>query len=198
MGADVVDGEDVGVVEGPGGPGLLLEAEETVAIGDLLGEDLDRDLAAEAGVTGAVDLAHSPRAEQPHDLVRTESGACLESHRYTPRAAGLSFNEDRLAGLVGPSIAGLGTRAGRTSRCFNGASLRRKIHAATRSRKRGSERRGSRGRPPRHESAESTKGAEIQRPDAVRACGSSAVTARVRIRIPNLVRSALCGDERGA
>jgi hypothetical protein len=82
--ADIVDGEDVRMVEGAGNPGLLLEAAEPLGIGDFLGENLDRDLALQARVTGAVDLAHAPRSEPPHDLVRAESKACLESHRYTP------------------------------------------------------------------------------------------------------------------
>ena len=39
----------------------------------LRGQDLDRHLAPEAGVAGAVDLAHAPRSERPHDLVGTEA-----------------------------------------------------------------------------------------------------------------------------
>jgi len=76
----------------------VLEAAETLGIGNLLGEDLDRDLAVQPGVAGAVDLAHAPRAEQPHDLVRAESRACLERHRYTPAPPALLLEKDRLAG----------------------------------------------------------------------------------------------------
>ena len=96
VGADVVDGEDVRVVQGAGGAGLLLEAAELLAIGDPLEENLDRDLALQAGVTGAVDLTHRPRAEQPHDLVRAESRAGLERHRYTPAPRALKERTDWL------------------------------------------------------------------------------------------------------
>jgi len=72
VGANVADGENAGVVQGATGTGLLLEVAGMLAIGDLLGEDLDRDIAAQA-VTGAVDLAARP--EPPHDLVGAESGA---------------------------------------------------------------------------------------------------------------------------
>jgi hypothetical protein len=45
VGADVVDGEDVGVGESGGGPGLPLEP---LAVGGELGrQHLDRDVAAE-------------------------------------------------------------------------------------------------------------------------------------------------------
>ena len=106
--ADIVDGEDVRVVQGAGGAGLLLEAAELLGIGDLLGENLDRDLALQAGVTGAVDLTHRPRGEQPHDLVRAESRAGLERHRYTPAASPLSLKgtdcrlvKTRIAAMTG-------------------------------------------------------------------------------------------------
>jgi hypothetical protein len=86
------------VVQRAGGAGLVLEAAEPLGIGDLLGKNLDRDLALQARVTGAVDLAHAPRAEEPHHLVRAESRACLESHRYTPAPPALLLEKDRLAG----------------------------------------------------------------------------------------------------
>ena len=96
VGPHVVDGENVRVVQGTGGAGLLLEAAELLAIGDLLEENLDRDLALQAGVTGAVDLTHRPRGEQPHDLVRAESRACLERHRFTPALRAFSFRRTDL------------------------------------------------------------------------------------------------------
>ncbi len=94
--ADIVDGEDVRVVQGAGGARLLLEAAEMPGIGDLLGEDLDRDVALQARVTGAVDLAHAPRGEQLHDLVRAESRAGLKRHRYTPALRALKERTDGL------------------------------------------------------------------------------------------------------
>ena len=137
MGPHVVDGEDVRVVQGAGGAGLLLEAAELLAIGDLLGENLDRHLALQARVTGAVDLTHRPRAEQPHDLVRAESRACLERHRYTPalrafslRRTDLPVGGDKYSRQGDPRrrgpVAGRRTPLARQ----RAAALRRKIHAA--------------------------------------------------------------------
>ena len=36
-------------------------------------QDLDRDVAVEPGVAGAIDLAHAARAERAEDLVRAEA-----------------------------------------------------------------------------------------------------------------------------
>jgi hypothetical protein len=50
--------------------GLPLEAHERVGrVREWVGITLDRDLAAEAGVAGAIDLAHPARAERLDDLV---------------------------------------------------------------------------------------------------------------------------------
>jgi len=78
---DLVNGDDVGVVEGGGGAGLLDEAGAAVRVGEAIGgQDLDRDLAAEAGVAGAVDLAHAPGAEGGEHLVRPEFRPGSEAH----------------------------------------------------------------------------------------------------------------------
>ena len=64
------------MAEGAGGPGLLLEALQAVLVGgQLLGDDLDGHVAAEARVVGAVDLAHAARAERRDDLVRADTTA---------------------------------------------------------------------------------------------------------------------------
>jgi len=39
-------------------------------------QDFDRHLATELRVSGAIDLAHSARAERREDLIRTEATAC--------------------------------------------------------------------------------------------------------------------------
>ncbi len=79
--ADVVDGGDVGVVEDAGGFGLLLEAAQAIGVGgEGGGEDLDRDVAAEARVLGAVDLPHAAGADGGEDLVGAEAGAGGEGH----------------------------------------------------------------------------------------------------------------------
>ena len=48
---------------------------------EVLGQHLDRDVAAEAGVAGAVHLAHAAGAERTTDLVGAETGAGGEWHR---------------------------------------------------------------------------------------------------------------------
>src|SRR6185436_11304683 len=74
--ADVVDGEDVGMIERGHRPRLALEAREAIGGGvGLRGKDLDRDLAPEPRVVGAIDLAHAAPADRAEDLVRAEAGA---------------------------------------------------------------------------------------------------------------------------
>jgi hypothetical protein len=55
--ADIEDRQDVRVVERGGGPRLLLEPRQTVGVGGgFRGDDLDRHLAAQAGITRPVHL----------------------------------------------------------------------------------------------------------------------------------------------
>ena len=62
---DVVDGGDVGVVQDPRGPRLLLEPAQPVGVGgEGRRQDLDRDLAPQPRVPRPIDLAHPPRAER--------------------------------------------------------------------------------------------------------------------------------------
>ncbi len=69
----VEDGQDVGVAEGGHGPGLVLESGATVrAAGELLGQDLDGDLAAQPLVLRPVHLPHAPGAHGREDLVGPE------------------------------------------------------------------------------------------------------------------------------
>ena len=80
---DLVDGDDVRMVEGGGGTRLLDEAQSSVLVRHPLGgQDLDRDLAAESCVAGAVDLAHPSRAQQGEDLVGPELRAGRERHPW--------------------------------------------------------------------------------------------------------------------
>ena len=74
--AHVVQGEDVGVVEGRDGSGLVLEAAEAVRVrGAVGGYDLDGDIAAETGVARAVHLAHPSGTQEGEKLVRAETTA---------------------------------------------------------------------------------------------------------------------------
>ena len=86
MSADVVDGQDVGVVEGGDGVGFLLEALEAVGVrGDVVREDLEGDVAPEPGVPRAVDRPHAAGPEKLGDLVRPETGSGRERHSLPPR-----------------------------------------------------------------------------------------------------------------
>ena len=79
--ADVVERDDVGVGERRDGARLLLEAAQAVRVRrQVAGQDLDRDVAPEARVAGAVDLSHAARTEGRDDLVRTETHAGTECH----------------------------------------------------------------------------------------------------------------------
>ena len=67
---DVVDRTDVGVLERGGGAGLALEPLEGLRIADqILGQELQRDAAAELQVLGLVDDAHAAAAELREDAV---------------------------------------------------------------------------------------------------------------------------------
>ena len=64
---------------------LALEAREALRVrGEGRGQDLDRDLALELRVGGAVDLAHAALAELGGDLVGAEAGSRAEAHRALP------------------------------------------------------------------------------------------------------------------
>jgi hypothetical protein len=61
--ADVEDRQNVGMIQGRGGKGLLLEPAQAVGVQrKRLWQNLDGNFAFEAGVAGAVNLAHPARA----------------------------------------------------------------------------------------------------------------------------------------
>ena len=71
--ADVVNGQDVGVRERRDRLGLALETSEPAGVvGSALRQDLDRHLAIEPRVSGAIHLAHATSAERREDLVGGE------------------------------------------------------------------------------------------------------------------------------
>ena len=62
---DVEDGEDVGVGNGGGGPGLDLEPPHPLGVlREVRRQHLDRDLAPELGIEGPVNLTHPACAQQ--------------------------------------------------------------------------------------------------------------------------------------
>ncbi len=84
---------DVRVVEGGQELGLALEAGEALGIlRQLCREDLDRDLAAELRVSGAVHLAHPSGAEGGDDLVGAELHPGGQSHCDAPRNVAIQMS----------------------------------------------------------------------------------------------------------
>jgi hypothetical protein len=79
--AHVVDDENVGVVQRTGGARLLLESPEPIRIiRDRGGQDLDRHVAPEPCIPGAIHLAHSALADGRGDLVWAESCTGRQGH----------------------------------------------------------------------------------------------------------------------
>jgi hypothetical protein len=75
VGANIVDLADVGMVQSGDGLGFARKS-----IAELVGRRLDRDIAIEARIPGAVDLAHTALAEQRKDLIWTETVSCGKRH----------------------------------------------------------------------------------------------------------------------
>ena len=74
--ADVVDGENVGMVERRSRASLLFEATQAIGIGREGGrEDFDGYVTTEARIAGTVDFPHSAGVERREDLVRTKTTA---------------------------------------------------------------------------------------------------------------------------
>ena len=105
---DGEDGDDVRVVERGDGPGFPSEARQTVGVSrEGIGKNLQRNIAIQFRVAGAVDLTHATSAEQGQNLVGAElpsdqrrgrvfshhlrryfEGGCREkARRCAPRAA---------------------------------------------------------------------------------------------------------------
>src|SRR5215813_4697013 len=79
--ADLVNGDDIRMVEGAGGFGLLLESEQSLIVfGALFEQQLERDLSFESRVAGQIDLPHPAGADRRNDLVAVESCSCDNSH----------------------------------------------------------------------------------------------------------------------
>ena len=89
--ANVVEDADVGVIEGGDGARLLFERLAAIRVGGgLARQDLQGHGAPQAGVAGAVHLAHASDAQQRGNLVRPEPRSRGKSHRHRlPRAAPL-------------------------------------------------------------------------------------------------------------
>jgi putative endopeptidase len=80
-GVETVDRSDVRMVQRREQTGLALEAGEALGVrGEQVGQDLDRDVAAQRGVGGAPHHAHPAFAERSDDAVVGECGAGSEGH----------------------------------------------------------------------------------------------------------------------
>ncbi len=102
---DVVDGGDVGVIEKSRGFRLLLEPAQAIGVlRERRGQDLDRDLSAEARVLRTVHLAHSAGADRTEDLVGAQARAGRERHAAARLAA--------IGALTAWPSAGTSRRAG--------------------------------------------------------------------------------------
>jgi hypothetical protein len=85
---EAVDVADVGVAERGEELRFATEAGEPLAVGGKrLRQNLERDVAIEFGVAGAIDLAHAARANQRDDLVRAERRAGRERHEGMDESA---------------------------------------------------------------------------------------------------------------
>jgi hypothetical protein len=75
---EAVQRGDVGMVERGERAGFALEPSDALLVArHLLGQDLDRHLAPEPGVAGAVHLSHASRAEGGEHLVLPQARAWL-------------------------------------------------------------------------------------------------------------------------
>src|SRR5207253_1610501 len=83
---DVVERADVRMVQPRDRPRLPLETlAQRRARGELRRQDFDGDVAAEARVAGAIDLAHAAGAERRDDFVGTEAREVLDGDDYRGR-----------------------------------------------------------------------------------------------------------------
>jgi len=79
-----VDRADVGMIERGQHASLAVEPSSTVWVSQkYFGQDLDRDVASEPCVAGAIDLAHASGPEERDDFIRADVAACPHGHLNT-------------------------------------------------------------------------------------------------------------------
>ena len=105
--ADLVNRDDVGVVEGGGGPRLLSEAAKAVwDLGKGFRQELDGDVAVEIVVAGAVNLTHAPRANLVEELVPAEPHTDHGWHRCSIVVSRVHTTPRREAGSRWIAVSG--------------------------------------------------------------------------------------------
>ena len=89
--AGLVDGHDVGVVQGRREPGLADEPLlELLVLRERGGQQLQGNLAAEARVLGAVDHGHAATADHRLDAVARDLSPCVEFRHHAPSCGQLT------------------------------------------------------------------------------------------------------------
>lgn len=87
---DAIDMGDVGMVQCRECFGFSLQAGEPVWVRRDIGrEHLDRHVAIQLAITGAIDLTHAPGANQRQDLASAETSAGAQSHAQGESVSGL-------------------------------------------------------------------------------------------------------------
>ena len=110
VGAPVVDGDDVGVVQGGRGLGLGLEpAQEALVVGQAVVEQLDRHAAAQPGVLGEEHLGRRAGADGRQESVTTAEHATDElghtRHSHSSRVAARTCSAAARPDVTGPGRA---------------------------------------------------------------------------------------------
>jgi len=75
-----VTSDDVRVIQPAGRPGLALQSAPLDAVTRIAMQHLDRDVPRQAGIAGAIDLAHPTRSDQSENFVGTETTSSGERH----------------------------------------------------------------------------------------------------------------------
>src|SRR6266545_581243 len=78
---ETVDRRDVRMIQRREQPRLARKPREPIGVAGKVGwEELDRDVAPELRIAGAIHLPHSAGAERRHDLVRSDAGSWEKGH----------------------------------------------------------------------------------------------------------------------
>jgi hypothetical protein len=86
-----VDRADIGMAQGRGAARFLLETRHAMRIvGELGGQDFQRNVAGETDLAGEIDLAHPTGADERQDFVRPEcryrpGAPCVRRHYRSQR-----------------------------------------------------------------------------------------------------------------